>query len=151
MSEENTRQEFRLENIDETRNYFVREIDQNELISKKNKKVCRVMNNNEPLLILISGCVSISAFTSLVGIPTGIMSSAIGLKICVITEKNEKVQLISKSKIVFLAKSKLNSVEVLISKALIDSNTSHDEFFLINNVLNKFYDMKEEIKNSNDK
>ena len=48
-----------------------------------------------------------------------------------------------------LAKSKLNNIEVLIYKALIDSNLSHDEFFLIINVLKTFYDMKEEIKNSN--
>ena len=47
------------------------------------------------------------------------------------------------------AKSKINSIEVLISKALTDSNISPDEFVLINNVLKKFYDMKEEIKNSN--
>ena len=47
-----------------------------------------------------------------------------------------------------LAKSKLNSIEVLISKALIDSNISRDEIVLINNVPKEFYDMKEEIKNS---
>ena len=41
-----------------------------------------------------------------------------------------------------LAKSKLNSIEVLISKALIDSVISHDEFVLINNVLKKYNDMK---------
>ena len=49
-----------------------------------------------------------------------------------------------------LAKSKLNSIEALICTALIDSNISHDKFVLINNVLEEFYDMKEEIKNSND-
>ena len=54
-------------------------------------------------------------------------------------------------KIVFLAKSKLHRIEVLISKALINSDVSHDEIALINNVLKEFYDMKEEIKNSNDK
>ena len=43
-----------------------------------------------------------------------------------------------------LTKSKLNNMDVLISKALIDSNISFDEFVLINNVL-KEYDMKEEI------
>ena len=48
-----------------------------------------------------------------------------------------------------LAKSKLNSVEDLISKALIDSNISRDEYVFINNVLKEFYDMKEEIKHSN--
>ena len=50
-----------------------------------------------------------------------------------------------------LEKSKLNSIEALISETLIDSNISHNEFVLINNVLKKFYDIKEEIKNSNDK
>ena len=46
-----------------------------------------------------------------------------------------------------LAKSKLTSVEVLISMTLIDSEISHGEFILINNVLKKCNDMKEKIKN----
>ena len=50
-------------------------------------------------------------------------------------------------KIVLLAKSKLNNIQVLIFKALIDSNISHDEFALINNVLKEHDNMKEEIKN----
>ena len=50
-----------------------------------------------------------------------------------------------------LIKSKLNNIEVIISKAFIDSNISHGEFVLINYVLKEFYDMKEEIKSSNDK
>ena len=45
--------------------------------------------------------------------------------------------------------AKLNSVKVLISRALIDSKINHDEFVLINNALKKFYDMKKEIKISN--
>ena len=53
--------------------------------------------------------------------------------------------------IVLLAKYKLNSTEVLISKDLINSSISHDEFILINNVLKEFDDMKEEIKHLNDK
>ena len=48
--------------------------------------------------------------------------------------------------IVLLAKSKLSSIEVLISKALIDANISNDEYILINNVLKEFDNMKEEIK-----
>ena len=44
-------------------------------------------------------------------------------------------------KIVLLAKSKLNSIEALISKALINSNISHDKFVL-KNVLNKYDDWK---------
>ena len=50
-------------------------------------------------------------------------------------------------KIVLLTKSKLNSIEVLISKALIDSVISHGEFVLINNVQKKYNEIKEEIKN----
>ena len=46
-----------------------------------------------------------------------------------------------------LEKSKLHSIEVLISKALIDSFISHNNFVLINNLLKEYYAMKEEIKN----
>ena len=48
---------------------------------------------------------------------------------------------------VSLSKSKLNRIEVLISKSLSDSNISHDEFVSINNVLKECKEMKEEIKN----
>ena len=60
-----------------------------------------------------------------------------------IIKKNKKKH----DKIVLLGKYKLNSIEVLISEALIDSVISHDEFVLINNVLKKYNEMKEEIKN----
>ena len=129
-------------------------------MSKKHKKVYRILSYMKHLLILIStvkGCVSISAFTSLVGIPEGITSSAIGLKICVITAEIKKYKLIIKKKkknhgeILSLTKSKLNIIEVVISKALIDSNISQDEFVLINNESKEFDDMKEEIISSSDK
>ena len=89
----------------------------------------------------ITGYISISASGSLVGIPVGIPSSSIWLKICAIFEATKKYKSIYKKKKnkhdkgVLLAKSKLSSLEVLISKALIDSSLSHDEFVLINNVL----------------
>ena len=50
-------------------------------------------------------------------------------------------------KIVLLEKSKLNSIAVLISKAFINPNFSHDWLILINNVLKEYKDMKEKIKN----
>ena len=103
------------------------------------------------IISTITGCVSISAFASLVSIPIGNTSPATGLKICVITAGIKEYKSINKNKkkhdkIVLIAKSKLNSMEVLISKALIDSNISHDEFVSINDVL-KEYEMKKEIKN----
>ena len=63
--EENISQEVRLKNIDETRNYLIEEISQNKLMSEKHKKVFKVSNYTEHLLILISavsGCVFISDF-----------------------------------------------------------------------------------------
>ena len=46
MAEENVSQEFRMKNVEQTRNYFIKEIDQNELMSNKHKKVCMTLNYN---------------------------------------------------------------------------------------------------------
>ena len=130
------KQGFRLKNIDESRNYLIEEINQNELTSKK---------------YTATGCVPISAFASLIDIFIRITSSAVGLKVCVITAGIKKSTSIIKKKnkehdkIVLLAKSILNRTEVLISNTLIDSVISHAEFVLINNVLKEFSYMKEEI------
>ena len=80
MAEENISQEFRLKKIDETKNYFIKEIKQNLLKSKKYKRVCKTLNYIEHLLILastVTGCVSNYAFVSLVGIPGSITSSTV--------------------------------------------------------------------------
>ena len=64
------------------------------MMSKKHKKVCRILNYIKHLLILVSavtGCVSISAFDSLAGIFVGIMFSAVGLKIFAITAGIKKI------------------------------------------------------------
>ena len=77
----------------------------------------------------------ISAFASLFGIPVGTTSSAVELKICVITTGMKKYKSIIKkkkkkhNKMVLLAKSKLNSTKVLISKDLTDSNITNNYFF----------------------
>ena len=88
-------------------------------MSRKHKKTCTNLNYIEHFLILastISGCIPISVFASLIGIPIGIKSSAIGLKICAIAARTKKYKSIIKKekkkhdKIVFVAKSKLNSI-----------------------------------------
>ena len=72
-------------------------------------------------------------------------------KNCAITTRNEKCKSIIKEKkkkhykIVLLAKTNLKTIEVLISKTLIDSCISDDEFISINNMLREYDDMKEEI------
>ena len=144
MPEENMNQEFTLKKIEEIWNDLIEEINRNELI-------CRVSNYIDHSLTVISTitrCVSISAFASLVGIPVGICVIIAGIKKYKPINKKKKKK---HDKIVLLAKSKLNGIEVLIYKTLIDSNISQDEFISINNALKEFYDIKEEIKNSNNK
>ena len=85
--------------------------------SENYKKTCKYLKYVEHLLILtstITGCVSISAFASLVCVPVGITSSAAGIKICAITAGVKKYKSIIKKKkkkhdkIVLLGKDKLN-------------------------------------------
>ena len=86
MSKENVSQEFILKNIDETRNYFYEKTEQSDLVSRKHKQVCITLIYIEHLLIfasVISISILISVFAFSLGIPIGITSSAIGLKICV--------------------------------------------------------------------
>ena len=126
------------------RKYLLEEIRRNELISKKHKKICKNLICVEYFLILtvaITECVSISVFILLVGIPVGIISSAVGLKICATTVGIKRYKSISKKKrkkydkTVFLGKTKLNDIEVLIFKTLIHLYINHDEFVSIKNVL----------------
>ena len=86
------------------------------------------------LLLLIavlsptSGGVSIISFTSIIRVPVGIASASFALifslttgiikKLLTITRKKNKKY----DKILMLAKSKPNSIETLISQALIDYN-----------------------------
>ena len=115
-------------------------------MKRKDKKVCTTLIYTEDSFILAStiiGCISISAFLLRL---VGVTSSAIRLKIFAVNAGIKKYKSIIKKKkhdkIVLLAKSKLNSIEVLISKASSDSSISHNEFLLINNLLKKYDDVK---------
>ena len=124
-------------------------------MSEKFKKTCKYLNYVENLLILslaITACISISAFAWLVCVSVGITSSAVGPKICAIIVRIKKYKSIIKKKkknhdkTVLLGKGKLSTIEVLISKALMDCYISLDEFVSISNVLREYYEMKEGIK-----
>ena len=119
--------EFRFKKIDEKINYRLDEINYNELMSEKYKKACKYLNYVKQLVVLVStvaGCVSVSVFPSLIPLPVFVTSSAVAVKICAINAgiKNYKSIIKKKKKkhdkIVLVAKDKLNTVEVLISKAL---------------------------------
>ena len=56
-----------MENIDESKNYFLEETNQNDLMSRKHKKVCTTQNYIKNSLILastVTWCISVAAFTS---------------------------------------------------------------------------------------
>ena len=62
MAEENICEEFRLKNMDETRNYFLEEVKQNELISKNHKKICTTLNYIEHFLIWLLQLLNVFPF-----------------------------------------------------------------------------------------
>ena len=129
MAKENKSQEFRLKNLEEKKNYFIKEIDKDKLMSTKYKKVCMALNYIEHCIILASAvieCISNFAFAFLLCILIEITRSAVGLKTCAITAaiKMHK-EIIEKGmnkhgKMVLLTKTKLNTIEILISQALVD-------------------------------
>ena len=87
-------------------------------MSAKDRKTYKYLNYVEHRLVLASTvtiCVSISAFASLVSVPVGIISSAVGVNICTGIKKNKSI--IKKTrkhdKIVLLGKAKLNTIEAL--------------------------------------
>ena len=96
---------------------------------------------------------SLSAFATLVVVLIGIAKSTTGIKFCAIIAWIKKCKSIIKKnkkkhdKIVLLIKTKLNIFEVSVSKALINSYITHDEFVSVNNVLREYNEMKEKIKN----
>ena len=124
---------------------------------KKYKKTCKCLIYVENLLALastVTNCVSVSTFASLFDIALGITSSAVEINICAITAGIEKCKSMTKKKkkkhdkIVLSIIDKLNTITVLIYKALIDSYISHDEFVSVNNVLREYNEMKKLRKNS---
>ena len=116
--EKSLSQEFRSRYIDERRNYLIEEMNRNEMMTKKYRNISTTPNYIEHFLILASkipGCVSITAFSSLVGILIRITSSAMGLNICAIATGIKKYKSMIKrkkkkhDKIILLAKSKLKA------------------------------------------
>ena len=93
----------------------------------------------------------------LVGVSVGIASASITLTFSVTTgivnkllstegNKNKK-----HDKFFMLAKSKLNSIETLISQALIDMEISHEEFVTILKEQDKYEKMKKNLRSKNEK
>ena len=151
---------FHLNKIGKIENYFHEEINQRKLCSKKVNKYVTVFYYIYKVLIVLSattGGVSIISFTSVVGAPVGIASASFtlifALTIGIIkkllgTTRNKKRK---HDKTFMLAKSKLNSIETLISQALNDIEISHEEFVTILKEKDKYEKMKKNLRSENRK
>ena len=126
---------------------------------KKLSKYIAVFDYIDNTLIVLSttsGGISIISFTSVILIPIGIASAIFTLVFyyCIVTTRiTTKLLKVTKetkkkhNKIVMLAKSKLNSIETLVSQSLIDLGISHKEFKTIVNEKEKHEQMKESVRN----
>ena len=151
---------FRLDEISKIENYFYQEINQGKSCSKKLSKYVAAFDYIDNILIVLSattGGLSICSFTSVVGAPVGIASASFTL-IFSLTTGIVKILLSTTStnnkkhdKILMLAKSKLNSIETLISQALIDMEISHEEFVTILKEKDKYEKIKENLRSENEK
>ena len=131
---------IRLNKVTESENYFYEEINKRRSCSKKLNKYVAAFDYIDKVLIFLSaksGGVSIISFTSVVSAPVGITSASFTLIFSLTTGIVKKLLSITRNKkkkhnkILMLANSKLNSIETLISQALIDMEISHEEFVAI--------------------
>ena len=140
-------QQFRLNRINEIKDYFVAVIKERELMSKRLSKDIASFNYFDNSLIVLSvttGSVSTASFATVIGAPVGIVSASFSLVFAVSTNKKKK-----HNKIVMLARSILNSMESKTSEALINNEISHKDFVAIINEDKKYRELKEGIRMMN--
>ena len=147
---------FLLSEITGIENYLYQEIDQRKSCSKKLNKYVTGFDYIDKILIVLSVAssgVSIISFTTIVGAPLGIESSIVTLIFSLATGIVKKLLNITRNKkkkhdkILMLAKSKLSSIET--SQALIEMDTSHEEFVTILKQKDKYEKMKESLRSEN--
>ena len=150
----NNRQ-FTLNKISEIEGYFITEIKEIELMSKKlSKYISSFYHFDKSLIVLpVTSCgISIASFATVIGIPIGIASASLGLTFLLCTglvrnllkaTRNKKKK---HNKIFMLARSKLNSIESKICEALINNQISHEDFMTIINEEKNYRELKESIR-----
>ena len=151
-------QQFRLNKINEIKNYFIAEIIERELMSKNPSKYIASFEYFDKSLIFLyvaTGSISIVSFATVIGAPVGIMSVSCSLTFSITTgfvkkflntiRNNKKKH----NKVVILARSKLSSIESKTSEALIINEISHEDFMTILNEEKKYRELKESIRITN--
>ena len=135
-------QQLRLNKINEIKDFFIAEIKERVLMSKRLSKYITCCDYFDKFLIVlsaISGSASIASFATVIGTPVGIASASLSFTFSLSTGLVKKLLKTTRDKkkkhvkIDMLARSKLNSVESKISEALINSEISHEDFLTIIN------------------
>ena len=146
---------YRLDEINKARNYFNNEINKRKDIIKKLHKYIVSFDYLDKIFIALStsfGTLSIASYASVVGTPAGIAGSTFTLIFTIGTGISKSLLKVTKkrkkkhNKIIALAKNKLNTIDTLLSRALNDSEISHEEFTNIINEANIYENIKENIK-----
>ena len=149
---------FRLDEVSKIENYLIEEINQRKSCSQKLNKYVTTFDYIDKILIALSattGGVSLISFTSIIGAPVGIASASFTLNFSLATGIVKKLLNITRKKkkehdkILMLTKSKLNSIDTLISQALIDIDISHEEFITTLKEKDRYKMMKDNLKNKN--
>ena len=134
---------YRLNQIDKIKDYFNNAINERKDIIKKLNKYIVSFDYLDQIFIALSasfGTLSIASYAAVVGIPVRIAGSSLTLIFTIGTGISKSLLKVTKkrkkkhNKIIELAKSKLNTIETLLSSALNDSKISHEEF---TNIINE--------------
>ena len=148
-------QQFRLNKINEIKDYFLAEIRERELISKNISKYIASLDYFDKslnVLSILSGSISIASFATIIGVPAGIIGASCSFTFSITsgfikrflkTIRNKKKK---HNKIFVLARIKLNSIENEISKALTDNEISHEDFETIISEEKQYQELKESIR-----
>ena len=148
---------YRLDEINKIKEYFDNEIKERKDIIKKLNKHSVSFDYLDKIFITLSasfGTLSIASYAAVLGIPVGIAGSSLTLIFAIGTGINKSLLKVTKkrkkkhNKIIALAKSKLNTIETLLSTALNYSGISHEEFTNIVTEKNIFEKIKENIKDT---
>ena len=129
---------FRLNKINEIKDYFIAEIKERKLRSKRRSKYIASFDYFDKYLIVLSatsGSIFITSFATVIGTSGGIASASLSLTFSLSTGLVKKLLKTTRNKkkkhnkIVMLARSKLNSIEGKISELLMNNQISHKDFY----------------------
>ena len=142
-------QQFRLNKINEIKYYFVAEIKERELTTKRLSKYIGLFDYFDKSIIFHA------SFVTVTGAPVGIVSASFSVAFSISTGIVKKLLKTTRNKkkkhnkAVMLAKSKFNSIESKISEALINNEISNEDLMTIINEKIKYRELKESIRMMN--